>query len=118
MRRHHYFLCLRGEKQSLPVQDIALWPFHFSQDLYKGHKTYPTPMLKDGYNSFLYLDNALVLVNSYTPVNEDGQRVVQLQQRLDFVLSLEMYQLKPTHKFTHLGLVFNKTEYDHVTAPR
>ena len=56
---------------------------------------------------FLYLDDTLVLVNSYTQAKEDGQRVVQLLQRLGFILSLEKCQLEPTQEFTHLGLVFN-----------
>ena len=64
-------------------------------------------MDEDGYNSFLYLCDALVLANSYTHAKEDGQRVVQLLQRVGFVLSLETCHLEPTQEFTHLGLVFN-----------
>ena len=64
---------------------------------------------------FLYLNDALVLANSYTQAKEDGQRVVELLQILGFVLSLEKCQLEPTQEFTHLGLVLN-TRYDSVTA--
>ena len=64
-------------------------------------------MLEDGHNSILYLDNTLVLATSYTEAKEDGQRVVQLLQRLGSVLSLEKCQLQPTQEFTYLGLVFN-----------
>ena len=56
---------------------------------------------------FLYLDGALVLAHSYTQAKEDGQKVVQLLQKLGFVLSLEKCQLEPNQEFTHLGLVFN-----------
>ena len=60
-----------------------------------------------GITVFLCLDDALILGNSYTQVKEDGQRVVQLLQRLGFVLSLEKCQLEPTQEFTHLGLLFS-----------
>ena len=59
-----------------------------------------------GIAMFLYLDNALLLANSYTQTKEVGQRVVHLLKRLGFVLSLEKCQLEPTQELTHLGLVF------------
>ena len=60
-----------------------------------------------GITIYLYLYNALVLANYYTQAKEDGKRVVQLLQKLGFVLSLKKSQLEPTQEFTHLGLVFN-----------
>ena len=43
---------LQVEMQSLPVQDLALWPIHCSQeDLYEGHKAHPVPMPENGHNS-------------------------------------------------------------------
>ena len=60
-----------------------------------------------GITIFLYLDNALVLASSYTQAKEGRQKVVQLLQKLGFVLSLEKCQLEPTQEFTHLGLVIN-----------
>ena len=59
---------------------------------------------------FLYLDDALVLANSYSQAKEDGQKVVQLLQRLGFVLSLETCQLESTQIFTHLDLVFKQPQ--------
>ena len=60
-----------------------------------------------GIKVFLYLDDALVLANSYTLAKKDGQSVVQLLERLGFMLSLEKCQLEPTQEYTYLGLVFN-----------
>ena len=40
------------ERQSLPVQDLAFWSIHCSQDLYEGHKTHALPVSEDGYNNF------------------------------------------------------------------
>ena len=96
------------ERQSLPGQDLALHSFHCSQDLYNGHKAHSSPISENGYITiFLYLDDALVLANSYFLSKVDGQRVVQLLQKLGFVLILEKCQLEPTQEFTHWGLVFN-----------
>ena len=39
------------ERQSLPVQDLALQSIHSLLYLYEGHEAHPTPMQKDGYNS-------------------------------------------------------------------
>ena len=71
--------------------------------------------LADG-TIFLYLDDALVLANSYTQAKEDGQRVVQLLQKLGFVLSLEKCQLESNQEFT-LGSGVWQTEYNLVTSP-
>ena len=61
---------------------------------------------KMGLTVFLYMDDTLLLVISYTQAKEDGQRVLLLQ-RMGFMLSLTKCQLKPTQEFTHMGLVFN-----------
>ena len=71
---------------------------------------------KIGIAIFLYLDDTLLLANSFTQAKKDGQMVVQLLQKLGFVLSLEKCQLEPTQEFTHLGLVFN-THNMTVTSP-
>ena len=57
------------------------------------------PMSEDWYSN-------IGIANSYTQAKEDVRKVVQLLQNLGFVLSLEKYQLKLTHEFTHLGLLF------------
>ena len=96
------------ERQSLLVQDHAFWSVYCSHDLYEGYKAHSLPISKDGYSKIsLYLDDALVLANSYTKTKEDGQRATQLIQKLGFVLSPEKCQLEPTQEFTHFGLVFN-----------
>ena len=53
----------------------------------------------------------------YTQGKEDEQRVVQLLQRLVFVLSLEKCQLELTQEFTHSGLVF-KTQNVTLSLPQ
>ena len=51
---------------------------------------------------------AVVLIVSINGVlSFDKQRVVQLLQRLGFMLSLEKCQLELTQEFTHLVLVFS-----------
>ena len=44
-------LLLQVERQSLPVQDLALQSIHCPQDLHEGHKAYSSLMSKDGYKN-------------------------------------------------------------------
>ena len=46
------FPSIQVERQSLPVQDLALLLIHCCQDLCEGHETHPTSMTEDRYNSF------------------------------------------------------------------
>ena len=95
------------ERQSLPIQDLALQSIHCSQDLCKGHEAHSSSMSHDGNNNISipgWCTSAIKLLHSS---QEDGLRVVQLLHKLGFVLSLEKYQLEPTQEFTHWDLVFN-----------
>ena len=70
-----------------------------------------------GIKIFLYLDNALVLVNSYTQTKEDWQRVVLLLQKLDFVLSLKELPVGTDIGIYTPGPGVQHTEHDFVTSP-
>ena len=59
---------------------------------------------------FLYLNDALILIESCMQARIDGQRVSSLLQRLGFVLSLEKYQFRPTQVFTQVGVPFDTRE--------
>ena len=106
-RRYYYFLCFQWKDKVYPFKTL---PFGLSTAL-KTFIRITKPMLllcwEMGITIFLYLDDALVLANSYTQVKEDWQRVVQLLQKLGFVQNLEKCQFEPTHEFTPLDLVFN-----------
>ena len=56
---------------------------------------------------FLYLDNVVILAESFSQARVDGERVTSLLQRLGFILSHNRCQAEPTEVFTHLFLRFS-----------
>ena len=56
---------------------------------------------------FLYLDDALVLGDTYDQAKTNGWIVAKLLLDLGFVLSLEKCNFEPTQVFTHLGVMLN-----------
>ena len=94
---------LQVERQSLQIQDFAFSLCTAPNTFRRVTKPILLLCWKMAKTIFLYLHDALILANSYTVSKQDGQRVVQLLQRL----SLEKCQLESTQEFTHLSLVFN-----------
>ena len=95
-KRHHCFLCFQWKGK---VYQFKTLPFGLSttpMPFTKVRKPILYLCQKMGITIFLYLDDALLLANSYTQAKEDGQRVVQLLQKLGFVLSLEKCQVELT----------------------
>ena len=95
-RSHHCFLCFKWKGK---VYQFKILPFGLST-VPKTFTRVTKPILhlsqKMGITIFLYyLDDALLLATSYTQAKGEWHRVVQLLQRLGFVLSLEKCQLEP-----------------------
>ena len=106
-RRHHCFLCFRWRDMIYHFQSLTFGPLTVPKTLTRVMKSIHLWCQKMGTALFLYLDDALILADSYSQLKKDQWRVAQLLQRLESVLSLEKCQLEPTQKFTHLGLDFN-----------
>ena len=106
-RRHQCFLHFH---QKGKVYQFKTLPFGVSTAP-KNFTRIMKPILhlcqKMGITIFLYLDDVLVLATSHTQAKEEWQRVMQLLQKLEFVLRLVKGQLEPTPEFTYLDLVFN-----------
>ena len=56
---------------------------------------------------FLYLDDVLVLGDTYDQAKTNGRIVAKLLLDLGFILSLEKCNFEPTQVFTHLGVTWN-----------
>ena len=106
-RRYHCSLCFRWEGKVYQFKTLPIGLATAVKTFTRVMKPILHLCWKMGKTVCLHLDDALVLVTSYTQAKADGQRVGQLLQRLGFVLSLEKCQSEPTQEFTHLGLVFN-----------
>ena len=105
--RHCCFLCFRWRDKVYQIRTLPFGLCTAPNTFMRVMKPILLLCWKMVITVFLYLDDALVLANSYTKAKEDGQRLVQFLQRLGFVLSLEKCQLEPTQEFTLLCLVFN-----------
>ena len=106
-RRHRCFLRFRYKGK---VYQFKTLPFGLST----APKTFTRctrPILlycrKLGITLFLYLDDALVLGDTYDQAKTNGRIVAKLLLDLGFVLSLEKCNFEPTQVFTHLGVTWN-----------
>ena len=106
-RRHRCFLHFRYKGK---VYQFKTLPFGLSTapKMFTG---WAQPILlycrKLGITLFLYLDNALVLGNTYDQAKTNGRIIAKLLWDLGFVLSLEKCNFEPTQVFTHLGVTWN-----------
>ena len=107
VKRHHCFFHFRWKDKVYQFKTLSFGLFKAPRTFMRVMKANLLLWWRMAITLFLYLDNVLVLANSYTQAKEDGQRVVQLLQRLGFVLRWEKCQLEPTQEFTHLGFMFN-----------
>ena len=83
------FSLLQLESQGLPFQEFFLWPSTAPKTILRVKNPIPPQYWRIYITKFLYIDDALVLANSYTQAKEGWQRVMQLPQRLGLILSLE-----------------------------
>ena len=90
VRRHHCFLSFRWRGKVYQFRTLASSLSTASKTFTRVMKPILLQCQKMGIIVFLYLDDTLVLANSYTQAKEDGWRVVQFIQRLGFVLSLDL----------------------------
>ena len=79
-KRHHCFLCFRWRGKVYQFRILPLSPFTTSKTFMRVTKPMLLKCWKMGITVLLYLDIALIIVNSYTQAREDRQRVVQLLQ--------------------------------------
>ena len=105
--RHRCFLCFRYKGK---VYQFKTFPFGLSMAL-KMFTRCTRPILlycrKLGIMLFLYLDDALVLGDTYDQAKTNGQIVAKLLLDLSFIPSLEKCNFEPTQVFTHLGVTWN-----------
>ena len=101
------FSLLQVEKHHIPVQDPALWLTNSPKTFSRVTKPISLHCQKQSVTLFLYLDIAVILVESYMQARLDWQGVASLLHRLGFALSHNKCQLEPTHVFTYLGLTLD-----------
>ena len=100
-RKHCCFLCFQWKGKAHQFKTLPFCLFTAPNTITRVTKPVLLLFWKMGITKFLYLDNALVLANSYTQAKENEQKVVQLVQKLGFVMRLKKCQLEPTQEFTH-----------------
>ena len=107
---HHRHRCFLHFRYKGKVYQFKTLPFGLSTAL-KTFTRCTRPILlyyrKLGIMLFLYLDDALVLGNTYDQAKTNGRIIAKLLLDLSFILSLEKCNFEPMQVFMHLGVTWN-----------